>query len=228
MLQALIDGEHVHTLAEMAKARMRPKIPQLVQALTGNLGKHHAFLCRIHLERINQLSVAILELSARTEEEIRPFAHQLERLATIPGSAEPSPRSSSPRPATTWRGLPPPGISRPGQGPAPATTKLGRMIEHTGTNDATLRAAQEQMRHPESGLQWLITTQQPLDAPESRHALNCHLQPSHHAQRGPSLVTLAILSSASTPTPNTPHSYHPSVLVLGSVGPWLRQMASRG
>jgi transposase len=86
MLAALIDGERdVHTLAEMAKARMRPKIPQLVQALTGNFGAHHAFLCRLHLERIDQLSTAIGELSTRIEEQMRPFAHQLELLATIPG-----------------------------------------------------------------------------------------------------------------------------------------------
>jgi transposase len=86
MLAALIEGERdVHTLAEMAKARMRPKIPQLVQALTGNFGAHHAFLCRLHLERIDQLSTAIGELSTRIEEQMRPFAHQLELLATIPG-----------------------------------------------------------------------------------------------------------------------------------------------
>jgi transposase len=41
MLTALIEGERdVHVLAEMAKARMRPKIPQLVEALTGNFGAH--------------------------------------------------------------------------------------------------------------------------------------------------------------------------------------------
>ena len=86
MLAALIDGERdVHVLAEMAKTRMRPKIPQLVQALTGNFGEHHAFLCRIHLERIDQLSAAILELSRRIEEQMHPFARQVQRLQTIPG-----------------------------------------------------------------------------------------------------------------------------------------------
>ena len=64
---------------------MRPKIPHLVQALTGNFGEHHAFLCRLHLERIDQLTAAIEELSARIEEQMRPFARQLEQLATIPG-----------------------------------------------------------------------------------------------------------------------------------------------
>jgi transposase len=91
MLQALIAGERdVHTLAEMAKGRMRPKIPQLVEALTGNFGEHHAFLCRLHLERIDQLTTAIDELSARITEQMRPFARQLERLQTIPGVGQPT------------------------------------------------------------------------------------------------------------------------------------------
>lgn len=74
-------------LAELAKGRMRPKIPQLVQALTGNFGVHHAFLCRLHLQRIDQLSTTIEELSTRIEEQMRPFSHKLDQLQTIPGVA---------------------------------------------------------------------------------------------------------------------------------------------
>jgi transposase len=86
MLKALIDGEDdAAALAEMAKGRMRSKIPALVEALTGNFGEHHAFLCRLHLERIDQLSAAIEELSARVEEKMRPFSGSLDRLETIPG-----------------------------------------------------------------------------------------------------------------------------------------------
>ncbi len=86
MLAALINGERdPDALAGLAKARMRSKIPQLVQALTGSFSEHHAFLCRLHLERIDQLTEAIAELSTRIEEEIRPFARQLEQLATVPG-----------------------------------------------------------------------------------------------------------------------------------------------
>jgi len=86
MLAALIDGERdPQVLAEMAKTRMRPKIPHLVQALTGNFGEHHEFLCRLHLQRIDELTAAIAELSARIEEQMRPFARQLEHLMTIPG-----------------------------------------------------------------------------------------------------------------------------------------------
>jgi transposase len=86
MLTALIEGERdVHTMAEMARGRMRTKIPALVEALTGNFGEHHAFLCRMHLERIDQISASILELSTRIEEEMRPFSSQLQHLSTIPG-----------------------------------------------------------------------------------------------------------------------------------------------
>jgi transposase len=86
MLTALINGDRdVHRLAGMAKARMRPKIPQLQEALTGNFGEHHAFLCRLHLQRIDQLTAVIEELSARIEEQMHPFRRQLDQLATIPG-----------------------------------------------------------------------------------------------------------------------------------------------
>jgi transposase len=86
MLTALIAGERdVHVLAQMAKARMRPKIPQLVEALTGNFGEHHAFLCRLHLDRIDQLTETITALSARIEQQMHPFQTTLDRLQTIPG-----------------------------------------------------------------------------------------------------------------------------------------------
>ncbi len=86
MLAALIAGEDDAALiADMARGRMRPKIPALTQALTGNFGEHHAFLCRLHLTRIDELSAIIVELSARIEQEMRPFARQIDLLVTIPG-----------------------------------------------------------------------------------------------------------------------------------------------
>jgi transposase len=86
MLDALINGEQdVHVMAELAKTRMRARIPDLVEALNGNFREHHAFLCRMHLERIDQITAAILQLSERIEDAMRPFARQLELLQTIPG-----------------------------------------------------------------------------------------------------------------------------------------------
>ena len=43
MIDALIAGEHDTTvLAEMAKGRLRSKIPQLQDALAGRFNEHHA------------------------------------------------------------------------------------------------------------------------------------------------------------------------------------------
>jgi transposase len=86
MLTALIEGEDdAQVMADMARGRMRTKIPALVQALTGSFGEHHSFLCRMHLTRIDELSATIEELSARIDQEMRPFAPQIEHLVTIPG-----------------------------------------------------------------------------------------------------------------------------------------------
>jgi hypothetical protein len=54
---------------------------------------------RLHLTRIDELSATIEELSARIDAEMRPFAHQIELLVTIPGVKRAPPKSSSPRPA---------------------------------------------------------------------------------------------------------------------------------
>jgi len=85
MLTALTGQDDAQVMAEMARGRLRPKIPALVQALTGSFGAHHWFLCRMHLTRIDELSATIEELSARIDQEMRPFAPQVEHLVTIPG-----------------------------------------------------------------------------------------------------------------------------------------------
>ena len=86
MLQALISGERDPVaLAQLAKARMRRRIPDLAEALVGNFGEHHAFLCRLHLHRIDQITTTVEELSARINEAMAPFRDQLKLLDGIPG-----------------------------------------------------------------------------------------------------------------------------------------------
>ncbi len=75
MLEALAAGEHDPVvLAELARRRLRSKIPELTEALTGRFSDHHAFLVRVHLDLIDQHTR---------------------------GSPPPSPTSSSPRPEPT-------------------------------------------------------------------------------------------------------------------------------
>ncbi len=86
MLEALINGERdAAVLAELAKRRLRSKIPALTEALTGRFGAHHAFLARLHLDLIDQHSRAIDELTARIEVVIEPFRGARNLMITIPG-----------------------------------------------------------------------------------------------------------------------------------------------
>jgi transposase len=86
MLQALIDGQRdPAVLADLAKRRLRHKLPELTEALTGRFADHHAFLARMYLEAIDQRSRAITELTARIEVVIEPFRSFCNLIGTVPG-----------------------------------------------------------------------------------------------------------------------------------------------
>ncbi len=86
MLEALIAGQRdPAALADLAKRRLRSKIPALTEALTGRFGEHHAFLARLHLDLIDQHTHAIDELTARIEVVIEPFRGVRDLIVTIPG-----------------------------------------------------------------------------------------------------------------------------------------------
>ena len=57
ILAAMIDGEtDARVLAEMAKGRMRSKIPDLAQALEGHFNAGHAQLARSILDRLDRVA----------------------------------------------------------------------------------------------------------------------------------------------------------------------------
>jgi transposase len=86
MLEALIAGQRdPGQLADLAKRRMRSKIPELTEALTGRFGEHHGFLARLHLDLIDNHTRAIDELSARIEVVIEPFRGARDLMTSIPG-----------------------------------------------------------------------------------------------------------------------------------------------
>jgi transposase len=86
MIEALIDGERRGAvLADLAKGRMRSKIPDLSMALEGRFGEHHALLCRLHLDHIGYLEKTLAELEARIEAMMQPFLAARDLLVTIPG-----------------------------------------------------------------------------------------------------------------------------------------------
>ncbi|MGB8385936.1 MAG: IS110 family transposase, partial [Dermatophilaceae bacterium] len=86
MMRALIAGEaDTAALAELAKARMRTKIPNLRRALTGRFGEHHAFLLKRMLNHVEAQEADIAALDERIEAALAPFLAQVELLCTIPG-----------------------------------------------------------------------------------------------------------------------------------------------
>ena len=86
MLDALVAGRRdPAALAELAKGRMRAKIPQLRDALEGRFDEHHALIVGEMLARVDAADATIQRLSARIDEVISPFAADVELLCTIPG-----------------------------------------------------------------------------------------------------------------------------------------------
>jgi transposase len=86
MMAALVAGQRDPTvLAQMARARMRAKIPVLEEAFVGRFSDHHAFLLARMLAHIDALDTDIAAVETRIEDLIAPFAEALSRLGTIPG-----------------------------------------------------------------------------------------------------------------------------------------------
>jgi transposase len=86
MIESLIDGERRgQVLADLAKGRMRAKIPDLSMALEGRFGEHHAMLCRLHLDHLDHLDGMLAKLEAQIEAMMRPFRAAAALLITIPG-----------------------------------------------------------------------------------------------------------------------------------------------
>ena len=86
MIEALIGGEaDPDALAELARGRLRAKLPALRQALLGRFTAHHALLCSHILSHLDYLDETISALSDEIEQQTLPFARELELLCTIPG-----------------------------------------------------------------------------------------------------------------------------------------------
>jgi transposase len=86
MLDALVAGSRdPQVLAELARGRLRAKIPQLQSALKGRFGPNHALVIGEILAHLDYLDESIGRLQAGIDELIAPFAEARDRLCTIPG-----------------------------------------------------------------------------------------------------------------------------------------------
>jgi transposase len=91
MLAQLLAGQNdPAALAQLARGRMRTKIAELEQALTGHVSDHHRLMLRLHLDHIDYLSTQITQLEEVIERAIVPFdsGDRIVRLCEIPGVSE--------------------------------------------------------------------------------------------------------------------------------------------
>jgi transposase len=86
MMRALIGGvADPQVLADLARARLRAKLPELRKALTARFREHHAFLLARMLAHIEALEADIDVLSQRISERIEPWAGYVAILDSITG-----------------------------------------------------------------------------------------------------------------------------------------------
>jgi transposase len=88
MLGALLSGTRdPEVLAELARGKLRSKLPELQRALAGNFQAHHALIVAQILAHLDYLDETITTLTEEVERRLVPFAHKAENLGTIPGVA---------------------------------------------------------------------------------------------------------------------------------------------
>lgn len=86
MIEALLErNQDAEALAELARGRLRAKLPALRKALVGRFREHHGFLVAEILAHVDYLDESLVRITARIEEAIRPFVEEVDRLMTIPG-----------------------------------------------------------------------------------------------------------------------------------------------
>lgn len=88
MLEALQQGEtDIERMAEMARGRLRGKIPQLRLALEGRVTEHHRFLLRHLLTRLDGLEEEVGQLNEEIDRRLAELLPRddVERLDAIPG-----------------------------------------------------------------------------------------------------------------------------------------------
>lgn len=88
MLEALVQGTtDPEVLADLARGKLRKKLPALRQALAGRFRPHHAFLVSQLLTHVDYLDEAITTVSEEIEARLAPFEAHLTRLDTVHGIA---------------------------------------------------------------------------------------------------------------------------------------------
>ncbi|HZA22123.1 MAG TPA: IS110 family transposase [Dehalococcoidia bacterium] len=86
MLRAMAAGEtNPDVLADLAKGKLRDKIPFLKEALRGQIGPHQRFMLSSHLRVLDAITLELEELDREVATRMGPDEEAIERLDSIPG-----------------------------------------------------------------------------------------------------------------------------------------------
>jgi len=86
MLAAMVEGTtDPAILADLARGRLRKKLPELRRALQGHFRRHHAFLIEQILAKVDFLDETLDRLMGEIDARLVPFEPLLTALDTIPG-----------------------------------------------------------------------------------------------------------------------------------------------
>jgi transposase len=86
MLKALVAGEQdAEALAELARGRLRAKLPELRQALEGQLQPHQRLLLRQMLAHSDFLEASLAEVQAAIDRQLIPFEQAVTLAQSLPG-----------------------------------------------------------------------------------------------------------------------------------------------
>jgi len=86
MLRALIEGQaSPKEMAQLAKNKLRNKIPELELALEGRIEEHHRFLLKLQLDRLESVEKHIEVLQQHIQQKLQPYTAKLALLDEIPG-----------------------------------------------------------------------------------------------------------------------------------------------
>jgi len=86
MLAALVAGQtDAAAVAQLARGKMREKLPQLEKALRGQFAAHQRFLVAQQLAHIDGLDDIIERVSAEIAERVQPFEEAIDQVDTVTG-----------------------------------------------------------------------------------------------------------------------------------------------
>lgn len=89
MLEAVVGGEQdAEVLAELARGKLRAKLPALRQALAGRIQPHHRFLLERILAHIDFLEESIAHIQQQVAQRLGPYEEAMTLLQSIPGIQE--------------------------------------------------------------------------------------------------------------------------------------------